>query len=54
MFEIVNEPTNKYSDLSVKNIAQKQMEDKQVRESRNDLSSHLFDFSWWKAVGIVI
>ena len=31
MQEVINEPTNKYSDVFVRNLAQKHMEDKQVR-----------------------
>lgn len=31
MQEVINESTNKYSDVFVRNLAQKHMEDKQVK-----------------------
>jgi hypothetical protein len=33
MQEVINEPTNKYPDVFIRNLAQKHMEDKQVGQT---------------------
>ena len=42
MQEVINEPTNKYPDVFVRNLAQKHMEDKQV-DRTNDQSTAIAD-----------
>jgi hypothetical protein len=52
MQEVVNEPTNKYSDVFIRNLAQKHMEDKQVKKTDN-CSSEKENQKWPHTLSII-